>query len=306
MADIATVKILDEKWDYLLVLDACRYDYFEKNYSDYFANADFSKRISQGTDTNQWLKMNFGCKSDIIYVTANPQISSTRPTGRFRASSRFEKVYDVWHSDWDDEVYTVRPDVMTKRSLDIIRKHPGKRLIVHYIQPHAPFLNYKDHGDFQKFLSSSWLVKKIHNAFILLFSIAGITEPVTRWKILKKLGIKPLNYMYWLCRNLNDEELKKGYEENLKAVLFAVKTLAESLSGTIVVTADHGEMLGEKGLYGHWANAGQPILREIPWLVIDKGPLQSKNTERKAKSSAGKEEVSAEEVEKKLRMLGYM
>ena len=31
------VKVLDEEWDYLIVLDACRYDYFEKyNFIDEF------------------------------------------------------------------------------------------------------------------------------------------------------------------------------------------------------------------------------------------------------------------------------
>ncbi|MBN1796642.1 MAG: hypothetical protein JW804_08215, partial [Sedimentisphaerales bacterium] len=103
------------------------------------------------------------------------------------------------------------------------------------------------------------------------------------------------------------EGLKRCYEENLRRALDAVRFLVEHLSGRVVVTSDHGELLGERGLYGHGAGSDEPILREVPWLVLDKGPRKQQyakgDTEATEKSS---EEVTEEEVKRKLSMLGYM
>jgi len=35
------------------------------------------------------------------------------------------------------------------------------------------------------------------------------------------------------------------------------------------VTSDHGELLGEDGLYAH-SRINHPELREVPWLVVTK------------------------------------
>jgi hypothetical protein len=36
----------------------------------------------------------------------------------------------------------------------------------------------------------------------------------------------------------------------------------------LVVTADHGELLGEQGLYLHRSNLQLPELMTVPWFVI--------------------------------------
>jgi len=58
--------------------------------------------------------------------------------------------------------------------------------------------------------------------------------------------------------------VRNAYRENLELVLNYVKQLvAEIPSGKIIITADHGEWLGEDGRYGH-------ALMEVPWLEIKK------------------------------------
>ncbi|KXA93239.1 hypothetical protein AKJ64_01105 [candidate division MSBL1 archaeon SCGC-AAA259E17] len=53
-------KYLIEKkdWNCLIILDACRYDFFESNYDEYL-NGKLRKVISEGTNTSQWLKRTF-------------------------------------------------------------------------------------------------------------------------------------------------------------------------------------------------------------------------------------------------------
>ena len=53
------VKVMEEEWDYLIVLDACRYDYFEQMYREFFNAGVLLKKISLGSGTSDWLRNNF-------------------------------------------------------------------------------------------------------------------------------------------------------------------------------------------------------------------------------------------------------
>lgn len=46
--------INERDWDCLVILDACRYDYFEKVYEDYLSG-DLRKVLSSGSCTEEWL-----------------------------------------------------------------------------------------------------------------------------------------------------------------------------------------------------------------------------------------------------------
>jgi FkbM family methyltransferase len=50
----SVVNLMQEHWEVLIVLDACRYDFMEKVYRDYFPQAKLNKRISPGTWTVEW------------------------------------------------------------------------------------------------------------------------------------------------------------------------------------------------------------------------------------------------------------
>ena len=55
------VKVVEEDWDYLVVLDACRYDFFEDYYrkSDWLQEGNLEKKISRGSMSIEWLNRNF-------------------------------------------------------------------------------------------------------------------------------------------------------------------------------------------------------------------------------------------------------
>ena len=61
------LNVMEEKWDYLIILDACRYDYFESLHKDFFGG-ELEKRISLGSNTIEWCLESFkGYYLDVIY-----------------------------------------------------------------------------------------------------------------------------------------------------------------------------------------------------------------------------------------------
>lgn len=263
---------MGENWDFLLVLDACRYDYFENLYEDYL-DGKLSKVISSGSETSEWCKKVFpDYYEDVVYVSSNPRINSKVETRGFKASEHFHKVVDVWDWGWDNNVGTVKPEVVNKAALDARRKYPKKRLIVHYMQPHAPYLGL---GERNYRMSKSPYLQKIDTGAKNLRSLLGpklreIVGPKNMRKIRSFLGLSPLGPLHAVLRDVGEKELKNAYEENVKVVLRAVADLVERLSGKIVITADHGELLGESGYYAHPRKKRFPALIEVPWFRVEK------------------------------------
>ncbi|RLE62266.1 MAG: hypothetical protein DRJ38_09930, partial [Thermoprotei archaeon] len=102
------MKVLDleEDWDFLIVLDACRYDFFDILHSNLF-DGILEKRYSKGIDTPSWFKETFkNPYRDVIYISGNPYINSKVPISGCDANRKFFKVIDVWDSSWDDNLGT--------------------------------------------------------------------------------------------------------------------------------------------------------------------------------------------------------
>lgn len=128
--------LMDGEWDNLIILDACRYDVFKKYVNLLGVEGELKKIVSRGSSTPEFLRENFliGKKfMDTIYVTANPYVS-------IMLKGVFYKIIDVWRDYWDERLDTVLPEPVTKIALEIKAIYPEKRLIVHYMQPHTPFI----------------------------------------------------------------------------------------------------------------------------------------------------------------------
>lgn len=270
--------IMKEKWDYLIVLDACRYDYFKMHYSNYL-NGKLEARLSLGSDTLEWCKKNFqGVYRDVIYISANPIINSKVPVHGFYAKKHFHTVVDVWDGGWDEEIGTVHPKKVNEYVLRILDEYPNKRLIIHYMQPHGPYLCLrklhkhvlqqlkriqmeKKHGSLIPRLKSfiRWRAEKI---------LGKIFGQLLVWKFADLLRYPPTDPIEAVVRYYGIEILRRAYEENLKIVLSYVSRIINKLSGRIVVTSDHGELLGENNMFGHPSGAKIPILIIVPWLII--------------------------------------
>ena len=122
--------VMAEDWDNLIILDACRYDTFKE-----VTGIDVDYRISRGSGTEEFLIENFANRkfNDTIYVTANPQVDVF-------VRDSFYKVISVWKYSWDNELNTVLPQTVVDYALEAKERFPDKRLIIHFIQPHYPFI----------------------------------------------------------------------------------------------------------------------------------------------------------------------
>lgn len=231
-------KVLDKEWDYLIVLDACRYDMFKRVVSK---DSDFI--ISGGSVTQEWLRWNFKGKfSDIVYIAGNPHLSNFNLSKTF-GRNPFYKVIDVWDYGWDKDLKTVPPSKVSESTLEALKAYPNKRMIIHYNQPHHPFLGNKellkyDGGTWHKVDKTNWRQRKL--------SIFGAAEA----------GIIPIKTLW------------KAYIKNLKIVMEEVYKLVQILPGKVIITSDHGNHLGEYMVFGHISHLRTKELVKIPWFII--------------------------------------
>lgn len=121
----------------LIVLDACRYDVFERIYRDY-VDGELHMIDSGASCTIEWLINTFTDRYDLVYISACGFVLSkhnaTTDFGTFSARRHFKKVVDVFLTDWDDRLGSVPPDRVVRRALENV--YP--RMIVHFLQPHFP------------------------------------------------------------------------------------------------------------------------------------------------------------------------
>ena len=255
--------VVNEKWRYLIVLDACRYDYFKKLYKRYdnLSRGKLYKVKSKSNNTLNWISRWEGDHKDIIYVSANPFINSKGKTNGIKPSEVFYKVIDVWDYGWDDNFQTVLPDKVNEAALEVMSNFPEKRIIVHYLQPHAPFISI-----------SNDIINKIrnNNKKTIMNMIVDKMPLVPRWymsffisKILSSFGIYQQVYNFFMGTGMrksyyklfldfmSEHKIKTLYEKNLDIVLLYVNELVGNMKGKIIITSDHGELLGEHGIYEH-------------------------------------------------------
>lgn len=269
------VDILSEDWDVLAILDACRYDTF----ADVIDLPGTLKKVrSKASATDQFLRENLDGRdaTDIVYVTGNPQFYRIQ-NGIYHVDPidcQFHKIVNVWKDNWDEEHRTVRPEVITDAAIEAAEEFPNKRVLIHYLQPHAPYIGPTGREELP-------------------------TDVLDFWKRFRLGEI--------------DADLRvarKAYRENLELVLNDVARLFDDIDGRIVLTADHGEMLGEhSGLlpikkYGHPAGIHTPELVEIPWFEHTRGPRR--NVVAEEPTGSVQEDIANETVEERLRELGYV
>lgn len=286
-----THNVMEEEWDFLIVLDACRYDYFAKFYKDYL-KGNLSRVISVGSSTIEWCRETFQRKyDDVIYVSSNPFVNSRLDVQGFDAKKYFHRVIDVWDWGWNEKLGTVHPKVMNEAVQKLMEEYADKRMIIHYLQPHEPYLActdverlfskpedprawsmvtaFRSVGVDPTTLSSTTL--RICN-YIAKFLEPKISDNYSiLWRVGELLKLPASTSTAVIRRKYGDARLRKAYTENLKIVLKYVSDLVEELPGdNIVVTADHGERLGENNHYSHASGVDDPLLLEVPWFKVEK------------------------------------
>ena len=95
------------------------------------------------------------------------------------------------------------------------------------------------------------------------------------------MGLPPVSPMDVVRRVYGKNGLREAYKENLRIVLDYLAKLCKKFSGNkIIITADHGELLGEEGAYEHpngpidkifnnVFSKRKKILQEVPMLKVE-------------------------------------
>lgn len=258
------IDLVDYDWKYLALLDATRYDYFKEVYRDVMkerGNLRLAK--SDVLSTPEWLKKNFGKKdcSDIIYLNTVIKFDYWLP------KNNFFKVVHVWDTCWDDKLGTIHPKSVNEQFLKEYKKHPDKRFILHYMQPHGPHVTIggqptetkEQHIVDERYVPKN---KKIVRDFVSSY----LTEEQS-WTIKKWLHIKPGIPIEACYRKHGKKGIIDVYKNEIKLGLYYVVDLMEKVEGKWLITADHGVRLGERGNFGE-CHVDVKEVREVPWLEV--------------------------------------
>lgn len=273
---------MQKDWDNLIILDALRYDYFEEqNHLD----GNLSKIVSRGAHSWEFMEGNFVGKEfhDTVYVTANPHTPKLSDDVFYT----IENLLDRW-----DSPGTVLPEEVVAGALEVHEKYPDKRLVIHFMQPHAPHLGptaerYREECDVRGW-NAGYFTDEVD-----VSEESGMEG--MRWDNAAESG------------EISREQVRNAYSETLDIVLDYVEDLVEEIDGKSVITGDHGQMLGERlfpgtsPIYGHPHDIYTSELCVVPWFEMD---AESRRDVR-AEDPIGREEMEQDVVNERLQALGY-
>lgn len=236
--------VFEKEWDVLVILDGCRYDMYQE------VIGETDTIWSRGSTSPEWMKNNFRTsqyqaeKQNTAVVSSNPFTSKSDRNGRpYLPKEDFGLVDEVWTYGWDEELGTTKPETVTDRAIDVTRNENYDRTIVHYMQPHYPFIGGEE------------IIGKMDVDSFGEFQQGANTENV--WADI------------FHGERDDIDNVIHAYYRNLKFVFEYVETLLENVDGTVAVSADHGNLLGEYGLWGHRTGLVVPELRRVPWDVYE-------------------------------------
>jgi hypothetical protein len=272
------IDVMSKDWDNLLILDACRADFFAEVNT---ISGSMDTAISKASKSETFIEENFagGEFHDTIYITSNPFANDLSDDVFYMTKLAVDR--------WDDDLNTVQPSEMVDLALEAHNQHPNKRLVVHFMQPHEPHL-----GETAKEIRKR--VNLVgYNIFHAVDDVDPDYEGITSWTAAEQ-GL------------ITDDELRQAYRETLQIVLNEIEDLVDELGGKTVITADHGEMLGERILslkkcYGHPYGLKTKKLREVPWFETENGDRRKITADNPRET----ENLNDEEVEGRLQALGY-
>ncbi len=258
------IDIFAEDWDNLIILDAARYDEFKHCCT---LEGRLEKRRSRGATSSEFIRGNFTERilHDTVYVSVNGHYARLKE----ELNTELHDYIPLHNNEFRDAAdgLTTHPETVTEQAVRANENYPQKHLIIHYLQPHQPFLG-----------SSAKDLQHGH----------GLMDTIQQ-------------------NDLTLDELRSYYRENLELVLNQVAVLSQELQGKTVAPADHGEMLGEKvfGLpireFGHWDGLYTDELIEVPWFVMENGDRKEITADKPQDSV----DIDMDSVEEQLRDLGY-
>jgi hypothetical protein len=270
--------VWDREWDVLLVLDTCRPDVLGEVAGGYdYLPTDVPTHTSAASASVEWVEKNFlddryaRERRQTAYVTGNLFSENVDP-------DEVAVLDEVWTYGWSNEVLTTPPEVMADRAIAVGREHDPEKMVVHFMQPHAPYRTLLErHPEWFNAPNREEGEDPSHPAWVL-------------WERLRH-------------GEISREEVWAAYRDNLHWVLEdGVNLLLKNLDADrVVVTSDHGESFGEGGIYAHPPYVPLPVLKKVPWVETTAEDRRSYEPRVEPETTT----VEGDELEDRLQALGY-
>lgn len=287
--------VFDEDWDILILLDTCRVDALREVEDEYSFLNNISSIWSVGGGSAEWMARTFDKKhlgkiQKTAYLSANPHIRPALNENRYSDEGRpvtYKALHTISSADindigkvehlhkyekWGEEgprghtEGMTPPRYVTDRAIQIGREDDYERLILHYFQPHSPWVaNALESGRELERHEDDW------------------------WGYLTETG--------------DVETVWQSYLDDLRYVLDDVELLLENIDAeSVVISADHGEAFGEYGVLGHKIGSLHPKIRKVPWAVTS---AEDTNSYTPTIEEPEASEMSREDLDRQLEALGY-
>lgn len=257
--------VFSRDWDVLILLDTCRVDALQEVAPEYDFLSNIDSIRSVGGRSPEWIAKTFVEEyeetiRDTAYLSANvfskqilqerhhESVSPTEvnlaysilrqlPTEDASTLGHFEYLYEyepvgeegpLGHKDGGTP-----PRYVTDRGITVSREYDFDRLILHYLQPHPPYVaNAVESGRELEQYESDW------------------------WGYLVETG--------------DYETIWNTYLDELRYVLDDIELLLRNIDAeTVAISADHGEAFGEYWEFGHHTGSINPYVRTVPWVETE-------------------------------------
>jgi len=276
----------------LIILDACRYDEFSKMYEGYL-DGELQRVWASGRWTAEYVERTWTQSHNLTYINSAPVISDLYFEDRgsaYRPEEHISNLANVWQTHWEPDLETVPAEAVTAVALDEIQDGPT-RLVAHYMQPHVPYI-----GEIR--------LEEVGDTELQIESAAS--HELDADTILDHENKSTYDLLELLENDqISDGKLKTVYRSNLEYVFENVIQLVRRLDCPVIITADHGEHLGEKGKYLHEEDS--TLIRQVPWFTVSEDEIGTQSDQ--PFNYQGDVEPATDvtkDIEDRLESLGYV
>lgn len=245
--------VFERDWDVLIVLDACRVDALEEVKNDYEFINSIDSIYSVGSTSSEWISKTFTEThreemKNTSYITGNPYaelLLKEQQSPPATETNSISMPVPICSPEWDtlaeedlhelnvtrqiaeDDRGWIKPRPITEQAIHANRNTEADKLVVHYMQPHRPYIG------------------------------EDIPNKVQGTNITGKL----------INNELSKDQVWGSYISTLHFILDEVELLLQNIDAeNVVITADHGEGFGEHGSYGHDFGWPHPVEKKVPWV----------------------------------------
>lgn len=228
--DDTGTNIFELDWDVAIVLDTCRPEWLDKIKSDYDFLDDVETIRSVGGRTSEWVSRTFRKATSV-----DEPIVYIYGSKYGDATSNIENINPM-RVECDRFKYPPANQI-TDRALESIYNNKDAKVVVHYAQPHFPVFENDDESSREK-----------------VNIINGTNQAMQKSYVTSGRDI---------------EYIEGLHIKNLQYVMEEVENLINSIKHEdIILTADHGQSLGEKFIFGHPHGCRHDAVRNVPLANI--------------------------------------